>query len=143
MAGIELRQQAEERHINGEAWWRQHRDCFSSTDTGDFTMLKGTINSQKYYEISENRLCNSGRRLSMGRHCVFQQDNDPKQTSRQTTEWPNRNGVTVDLDQIENLWKELKINVAERLSSNLGDLDRICIEEWGEFPNNAYRNYVS
>ena len=41
------------------------------------------MNSQKFCEILENHLCNSARRLSLGRRRVFQQDNDPKHTSLQ------------------------------------------------------------
>ena len=44
-------------------------------------------------------------------------------------EWPSH---SPDLNPIENLWKVFKIKVGERQPSNLGDLERIYIEEWGE-----------
>ncbi len=41
-------------------------------------------------------------------------------------EWPSQ---SPDLHPIENLWRELKVQVAKRQSRNINDLERICKEE--------------
>ena len=44
-------------------------------------------------------------------------------------EWPSQ---SPDLNQIEHLWRDLKVDVQQ--PSNLTELERICREEWEKFP---------
>jgi transposase len=44
-------------------------------------------------------------------------------------EWPSQ---SPDLNPIEYLWRDLKIAVQRRSSSNLTEHERICREEWGK-----------
>ena len=50
-----------------------------------------------------------------------------------------------DLNPIENLWRELKLQVAKRQPRNLKDLERICKVEWAKIPPkicaNLLKNY--
>ncbi|CAB1414308.1 unnamed protein product [Pleuronectes platessa] len=80
----------------------------------------------------------SAKDLRLGRRFIFQQDNDPKHTARATKEWFGLKNVNVlkwpsqspDLNQIENLWQDLKIAVHRRSPSNLTELHLFCQEEW-------------
>ncbi|KAK6291022.1 hypothetical protein J4Q44_G00385770, partial [Coregonus suidteri] len=81
----------------------------------------------------------------MGRGWVFQHDNDPKHTARATKEWLRKKHLKVlewpsqspDLNPIENLWRELKVRIAQRQPRNLKDLEKVAngddklVKEWG------------
>ena len=54
-------------------------------------------------------------------------------------EWPSQ---SLDLNPIENIWRELKVRVAKRQPTNLNDLEKICKEEWATIPPDMCANLV-
>ncbi|CAJ0960101.1 unnamed protein product [Ranitomeya imitator] len=107
---------------------------------GHLVRIHGKMDSTAYLEILAKNLRSSIKDLKMGRHFIFQQDNDPKHTAKKTKAWFKRQKIKVlqwpsqspDLNPIENLWKELKIKVHMRHPKNLDNLEKICMEEWAK-----------
>jgi len=116
--------------------------CFSAAGTGRLVAIEGKMNAAKYRDILDENLFQSALDLRLGRRFTFQQDNDPKHTTKIKKEWLQNNSVAVlewtsqspDLNPIEHLWGDLKMSVHQRLPSNLTELERIWKEEWERIP---------
>ncbi|CAJ0941715.1 unnamed protein product, partial [Ranitomeya imitator] len=118
---------------------------------GHLVRIHGKMDSTAYLEILAKNLRSSIKDLKMGRHFIFQQDNDPKHTAKKAKAWFKRQKIKVlqwpsqspDLNPIENLWKELKIKVHMRHPKNLDNLEKICMEEWAKITPETCAGLIS
>uniref|UniRef100_A0A8C4TJQ3 Tc1-like transposase DDE domain-containing protein n=1 Tax=Erpetoichthys calabaricus TaxID=27687 RepID=A0A8C4TJQ3_ERPCA len=102
------------------------------------------------YILDEN-LLQSALDLRLERRFIFQQDNDPKHTTKISKELLQDNSVNVlewpsqspDLNLIEHLWRDLKMAVHRRFPSNLMELERCCKEEWAKLAKDRCAKLVA
>lgn len=126
--------------------------CFSRKGVGILEHIPTTMDKEVYKGILSRNLKESAKRLGLSRGFVFQQDNDPKHTSKVVRKWFEDNRVTVmdwpaqspDLNPIENLWGELerKLRLRGDRPKNAGELIRFLTEEWECIPRDTVEKLV-
>ncbi len=116
--------------------------CFAASGPGWLAIIDGTMNSAFYQKILKENVRPSVCDLKLKRTWVMQQDNDPKHTSKSTSEWLKKKQIKVlewpsqnpDLNPIEMMWHDLKQSIHTRKPSNVAELKQFCKEEWAEIP---------
>ena len=82
---------------------------------------------------------------------IFQQDNDPKHTSKLAKEYFEDQDINIfedwppqspDLNPIENLWSIIKVKVAEKQPKNINELKAMIVETWNSIPLETCQKYA-
>jgi transposase len=111
--------------------------AFAWSGVGSLHTISGRMNSEMYIGIMNEHVLANGAELC-GDDFIFQQDNDPKHTSKMTRAWFERKRITVlpwpsqspDLNPIENLWYSLKNSIQKRELTKKSELEAAMHECW-------------
>ncbi|KAG2461297.1 TCB1 transposase, partial [Polypterus senegalus] len=125
--------------------------CFAASGPGRLAVIDGTMNSTVYQKILKENVRPSVRQLKLKRSWVLQQDNDPKHTSKSTSEWLKKNKMKTfewpsqspDLNPIEMLWHDLIKVVHARKPSNKAELQQFCKDEWAKIPPERCKRLIA
>ena len=88
---------------------------FCRSGVGNLVFLDRNMDVHYYVDILDKNLIQSTKHLRLGRHFIFQQDNDSKHTSGLAKAWLKKNKIELlswasfspNMNPIEHLWDEL------------------------------------
>ena len=117
--------------------------CMTGKGFGRIVRIEGNMDRFQYAHILEYGLLGTLEDQHLRKGSVFfQQDNDPKHTSKFVQEWFKKKHIKIlpwpasspDMNIIENVWKVLKdcIGARDILPSNKDELWVAVQEEWGK-----------
>ena len=119
--------------------------CMGWNGVGKLVEVQRTMDAQQYCDILDDGLEESFEKLEMDEgERIFQQDNDPKHTSKKATQWFEDNGIEVlawpaqspDINPIKHLWVHLKKELQKYSTSPKGvhELWDRVVEKWNGIP---------
>ena len=128
--------------------------CMTWNGVGQACKIESTLDSTLYCEILSDNLLGTADYFQMDRdYFVFQQDNDPKHTSRLAKDWFNQNRVNLmdwppqspDMNPIEHLWHALKqrLQTYPEPPKGIHELWERTQDEWLKIPVETCQNLIS
>jgi transposase len=119
--------------------------CMTISGPGHMTQVEGRMNAKQYTDILSQNLFQSATDTGFqGTDFIFQQDNDPKHTSKLAKKWFADHSIKLlrwpaqspDLNPIEHLWGYLKrkLNAYPTDPRSIEELWQRIQQEWVQIP---------
>jgi transposase len=127
--------------------------CMGWEGVGRLAEVEGKMNADQYVSILEDNLLPSMEESGFSaKDVIFQQDNDPKHTSRKATKWFEDNDINVldwdpqspDINPIEHLWQHIKQQLGEysTMPKGVWEIWERVAEVWNEIPPEVCQNLI-
>ena len=124
--------------------------CFSYYGLGNIIFIDERLTGVRYVQLLKENLFTSASKLGMENNFVFQQDNDPKHTSKVAQQFFESQGVPLlswppqspDLNPIEHLWDELDRCIPVSKRSNKNIFRTALLEAWSKIPSETIQKLV-
>ncbi|GBL78501.1 Transposable element Tcb1 transposase [Araneus ventricosus] len=125
--------------------------CLAANGVGNLHFCTGTIKASDYIRVLEVNLRPSVQRLFGRKRYIFRQDNARPHAAKITKTWLRTKHVPVlewpasspDLSPIENIWRILKRNMAQRRPRNIQQLQDYLRQEWEKISTDTLSRLVS
>lgn len=124
--------------------------CFASNGLDQLTEIHGRMDVKMYRDILDNNLKQSTIKFGIQNNYIFQQDNDPKHTSKLLKSYFAENQIDVlpwpaqspDLNPIEHLWDELDRQIPQIKRRSFPEFKLAIFERWSEIEVEVLQNLV-
>lgn len=132
--------------------------CFTWLGVGGIEQVEGRMDSTQFLAILTRKLLPTLDASSLlpdfpaRNDLIFQQDNDPKHTSRVSKKWFSDNSISLldwpaqspDLNPIENLWSIVTRRIGRRETppKSVAELWQVVRDEWSKIEVSACQNLI-
>ena len=127
--------------------------CMGWEGVGRLAEVEGKMDANQYVSILEDNLLPSLEESGFSTEdIIFQQDNDPKHTSKKATKWFEDNDINVldwapqspDINPIEHLWQHIKRQLGEysTMPKVVWEIWERVAEVWNEIPPEVCQNLI-